>query len=134
MAADIYELIKSGISTIWNKFFGPNPKYQYRKYYADGRVEEYFEYSPAFSIYIELVDGNKVKFLYKPIWSQEEFDEATEIYLRNIALHFTGIDNELTPVLKEAVCRARVILVIFDEQTKKMKAIDVVSQQRKHNN
>lgn len=126
MASDTYKLIKSGISSIWNKFFGQEPKYKYRKYIVGGRVQEDFEYSPAFSIYTELTDGTKVKFLYKQIWTQEEFDEATDTFLYNMALFFSGKNSELMAILKEGAIWDRIILLTLDDKTKKLKTIHTV--------
>jgi hypothetical protein len=103
MANDTYKLTKAGISSIWSKFFGPNPKYKYRKIVSGKKPQNDLDYSLAFSIYTELSERIKINFLYKPNWNHAEFDEATDVYLNNIALFCSGQQSELTEIIKNVI-------------------------------
>ncbi|MHB9075140.1 MAG: hypothetical protein ACYC6G_16635 [Desulfobaccales bacterium] len=131
MSSDFYKLIKLGISSIWSKFFGQNPKYKYIKIVTGKQLQEDFDFSPAFSIYTELSDGIRIKFLYKQGWTLEEFDEATDAYLHNIALFYQ--DSDLMEILEKSTIRRTVILLTFDERTKVLEIIDPVPHQVQNN-
>jgi hypothetical protein len=129
MASDLYKLIKLGISSIWSKFFGPNPKYKYRIIVTGKRLREDFEFSPAFSIYTELSDLAKLKFLYKQSWTHEEFDEATDTFLYNITLLYSGQDSELMEILEKSAIKRGIILVTFNERMKMLEIVNPVPPQ-----
>jgi hypothetical protein len=129
IASDSYKLIKLGISSIWIKFFGSNPKYRYRKIVTGKRLREDFDFSPAFSLYTELSDVIKLKFLYKQSWTHEEFDEATDTYLYNMALFYSGQDSALMRILRTSTIQRGTILVTFDERMKMLELINPVPPQ-----
>jgi hypothetical protein len=129
MGSDLCKLIKLGILSIWSKFFGPNPKYKYRIIVAGKSIREDFEFSPAFSIYIELSDLVKIKFLYKQSWIHEKFDDATHTFLYNITLLYSGQDSDLTKILEKSAIKRGIILVTFHERTKMLEVISPVPHQ-----
>jgi hypothetical protein len=131
ISSDFYKLVKLGISSIWDKFFSQNPKYKYKIIVTGKKLQDDFEFSPVFSIYIELSDSIKLKFLYKQNWTHEEFDEATDKFLYNVDLLYSGQNGELIKIIENSGTKRGIILITFDEREKKLEIVNANPQKNK---
>lgn len=88
-AEDCYPHIKRALLGVYKKYFGPNASYQVKVISSSENKMPETPYSLILALYCVGRNNEKVKFLYRTDWTQEEFEEATERYLESM-VDFVG--------------------------------------------
>lgn len=88
-AEDCYPHIKRGLLGVYKKYFGPGASYQVKIVSSSERKSPETPYSLILALYCVGRNNERVKFLYRTDWSQEEFEEATDRYLESM-VDFVG--------------------------------------------
>ena len=131
-AEDAYPIIKSGLSTVYKKYFGSKAEYKVVITASSEKKAQPTKYSLILSLYCIGKNGEKVKLLYDENWSKEQFDEATDYYLSAISDFVSNSAGKIQNVLNQNQCVMPPSLIAWDEATNKLIYIDPIPKSTKN--
>lgn len=128
---DHYVLLKEKIKKLWGRLFGKNKDFHYVVFTSSG--EKKLEYSLLFSIYAEIDNGRKIKFLIRENCSKDDFTAGIDAFFELIESYHSDVPYEGIDLDSEKDYWG-IILIEFDPETKSLRVLDPISRSRKKHN
>lgn len=125
---DHYVLLKKAIKKLWKRFFSKDKDIHYVMVTSSGEVK--LEHSLLFSIYAEINNGRKVKFLIHEGCSKDDFAAGIDAFFDLVESYHSDVPYEGI-VLDDERDYWGVILMEFDPETKSLRVLDPTSRSRK---
>lgn len=125
MGKDHYNLLKKGILSVRERLFGKNRLIQYALIGTEGKIKSGNKYSLVFSVWSEINDEYKVKFLFEEQLTEDEFEKNVSLILQFLqAIHLAEGSLDDCLIMDEDVRRSgRTILIAFDKDAQKLRMI-----------
>lgn len=135
MGKDHYNLLKKGILSVWNKLFDKNRQIRLLLVGTEGKIKSGNKYSLGFSVWSEMNDGHKVKFLFEDELTEDEFEKNVSLILQLLqAIHLAeGRLDDCLIMDKDVRHSGRTILIAFDKEAQKLRMISPLLGKKKHN-
>jgi hypothetical protein len=130
-AEDVYPIIKSGLSTVYKKYFGSNAQYTTVITASSEKKAQTTKYSLVLSLYCVGKNGEKVKLLYNESWNQDQFDEATDFYLSAITDFVSNSSGKIQNILNQNQCVMPPSLIAWDETSNQLIYIDPIPKSKR---
>lgn len=125
---DHYVLLKKKIKKLWGRFFSKDKDFHYVVFTSSG--EKKLEHSLLFSIYAEINNERKIKFLIRENCSKDDFTAGIDDFFDLIESYHSDVPYEGIDLDSEKdYCG--LILIEFDSETKSLRILDPISRSRK---
>lgn len=125
---DHYVLLKKTLKKLWGRFFSKDKDFHCVMITSSGEVK--LEHSLLFSIYAEINNGRKVKFLIHEGCSKDNFAAGIDAFFDLVESYHSDVPYEGI-VLDDERDYWGVILIEFDPETKSLRVLDPTSRSRK---
>ena len=125
---DHYVLLKKTIKKLWKRFFSKDNDFHCVMITSKGKVK--LEHSLLFSIYAEIANERKVKFLIREGCSEDDFAAGIDAFFDLVESYHSDVPYEGI-VLDDERDYWGVILIEFDPETKSLRVLDPTSRSRK---
>ena len=121
-----YKIFRKALKRLWKHFFSNNRKLRVAILTVNGEVKQ--KYSPTFSIYTEIDNSKKVKFLIHEDCSQDEYEKSVDIFLDLIEqYHCDFIQRKPDIDLDSEKDYGGYIFIEFDMCTNSLRVLDPYS-------
>ncbi len=126
MGKDHYNLLKKALKTMASSLLGRSrPKINLIQ--SSGKIKSSGQYSPAFSIYLEVSEKLTLKLLFPTELEEQKIHEIIEAYLDFIEGLYTGqIDEGVMQKLGGGRAIGKTMLITYDIEAKEISPIDPV--------
>lgn len=112
-AEDAYSHIKNALSKLYLKYFGEDPEYKVRVLTTSENKAPDTKYSLILALYCVGKDNQRAKFLYETSWSKEQFEMATDIYIRAMTEFVTNNQSEVRELIDASGSRMEPHLIAW---------------------
>jgi len=131
MGKDHYSLLKKGILSIWNKLLSKDRKIRLTSIGTTGKVNS-AKYSLAFSVWSELNDQYKLKFLFDDELTEKQFETNVSLILKFLeAIHMGEGNKEDYLIIEDNVIHSgRTVLIAFDKETNKLRMVSPIPNKK----
>jgi hypothetical protein len=126
-AEDAYPYIKNSLSKLYTKYFGEDPKYKVRILTTSENKAPDTKYSLILALYCVGKDNHQAKFLYETTWSKEQFEMATDIYIRAMTEFVTNDQSEVRELIIASESRMQPHLIAWDPSVEALVRINALS-------
>lgn len=134
MGKDHYHLLKKGILSVWDSLFSKNRQLKYVVVGTEGKIKSGNKYSMAFSVWAEINDQYKVKFLFEEQLTEEEFEKNVSLILQFLQAIYTAEDSLEDCIVKEDVKHTgKIVLVAFDKDMQKLRMVSPLPEIKQRN-
>jgi len=127
-AEDAYGVIKSGLASVYQKYFGANPEYKMIITASAKEKAPKTKYSLILSLYCIGKQGERVKLLYDTNWTKEQFDKVTDLYLAAISEFVSKDTGDIQTILNTTPCIMQPNLIAWDETTNDLVFINPIPE------
>ncbi len=125
---DHYVILKKALAGLWSRFFSKDRGIRVVVIASPPEKVER-QYSQLFSIYVEIKNGRRVKFLIREDCSEDEYAEGIDAFLNLIDSYHSGVPSEgLLVDLDGEKDYWGTILIEFDKETKALRILDPISR------
>ena len=125
---DHYVILKKALTGLWSRFFSKDRGIRVVVIASSpGKVER--QYSQLFSIYVEIKNGRRVKFLIREDCPKDEYAEGIDAFLNLIDSYHSGVPSGgLSIDLDSEKDFYGTVLIEFDKETKSLRVLDPISR------
>ena len=129
---DHYVVLRTTLKGLWNHFFKKDRNFRVAVLTAKGEMKQ--EYSLLFSIYAEIDNKKKVKFLIREGCSEENYAKGIDAFLDLIeSYHMDDSSKEVDIDLDGEKDNWGQILIEFDTEMKCLRVLDPISHAKNRN-
>ncbi|PST68234.1 hypothetical protein AYI77_04330 [Shewanella algae] len=125
-AEDTYPHIKNALSKLYLKYFGEDPEYKVSILTTSENKEPDTKYSLILALYCVGKDNQRAKFLYETSWSKEQFEIATDIYIRAMTEFVTNNQSEVKELIDASGSRMEPHLIAWSPSVGKLVRISAL--------
>ena len=123
---DHYVMLRKALKSLWSRLFGKNANFQAVILTPRGEVKS--KHSFLFSIYAEINNGRKVKFLIREGCSEDEYVAGIDAFLNLIESYYSNVPYEGIKIdLDGEKDYWGTILIEFDPETKSLRVLEQIS-------
>ena len=120
---DHYVILKKALKSLWRRLFGKDVNFRVVMLTPSGEVES--KHSFLFSIYAEINNGRKVKFLIREGCSEDEYVAGIDAFLNLIESYYLNVPYEGIEIdLDGEKDYWGNIFIEFDPETKSLRVLD----------
>lgn len=125
---DHYVILKKALTGLWSRFFSKDRSIRVVVFASSpGKVDR--QYSQLFSIYVEIKNDRRVKFLIREDCPKDEYAEGIDAFLNLIDSYYSGVPSEgLSIDLDGGKDFYGTVLIEFDKETKSLRVLDPISR------
>lgn len=122
---DHYVILKKALKSLWSQLFSKEVNFQVAILTSRGEVKS--KHSFLFSIYVEINNGRKVKFLIREGCSEDEYVAGIDAFLALIESYYLNVPYEgIEIALDDEKDYWGNILIEFDPETKSLRVLDPI--------
>ena len=122
---DHYILLKKALKSLWNRIFSKDVNFRCIILTPRGEVKS--KHSFLFSIYVEINNGRKVKFLIREGCSEDEYVQGIDAFLNLIESYYLNVPYEGIEIdLDGEKNYWGHILIEFDPETKSLRVLEPI--------
>ena len=124
---DHYVILKKALKSLWSRLFSEDVNFRVVILTSRGEVKP--KHSSLFSIYAEINNGRKVKFLIREGCSEEEYVAGIDAFLNLIESYYSNVPYEGIEIdLDGEKDYWGIILIEFDPETKSLRVLEPIKE------
>jgi hypothetical protein len=131
MGKDHYEFLKKGILSVWNKLLHKDREINLIAIGSKGKVKS-TKYSLAFSVWSELNDQFRLKFLFDEQMTEDQFEEYVSLILQFLkTMHMEGGNIKDCLIIEDDIRHVgRIILIAFDKEVNRLRMLNPIPDKK----